>query len=69
MERIGWDLKVKSAQIFKNNIQVLVAETNKTGWFLWLLDMMMVLKELEADLMKIIGNLIALHYRAINRRE
>ena len=43
MERIGWDLKMKSAQIFKNDIQV--AETNKAVWFLWSLDTM-ALKEL-----------------------
>jgi hypothetical protein len=40
-------------------------DEQEAGWFLWLLDAM-ALKELEEELTKIIGNVIALCYGAIN---
>lgn len=66
METIGWELRMKSAQIFKNDLQV--AETQKAGWFLWSLDSM-ALKDLEKDLEKRLGHIIALRYGAINMGE
>lgn len=66
MEAIGWELRMKSAQIFENDLQV--AETQKAGWFLWSLDSM-ALKDLEKELGKRMGHLVALRYGAINMGE
>jgi hypothetical protein len=66
METIGWDLKMKSAQIFENDLQV--PDTSKAGWFLWSLDTM-ALKELEADLIVRMGHTLALRFGAINMAE
>ena len=66
MEKIGWDLKMRSSQIFENDLQV--PDTNKAGWFLWSLDTM-ALRDLEKVLIPIVGHDLALRFGAINMGE